>query len=197
MAVAGHDTMTRFDHAARVLRLAKEMTEIAADEMARVSHGMRIRVGIHTGKLVGVVLGGRCPRYSLHGEMLDELCLIERCGSPMRVQISEATYNAIQETEAGSDMDLVKGFRYLGEQTDPGTGLRTKVWFAELGDWKTASEPNRLPVERESLPVSKDNQTKLPYRDVAIVPEVISEEDSQSEDPDGSLEQQGLLPEDR
>ncbi len=55
-----------------------------------------IRIGIHTGKVVGGVVGIKKYIYDVFGDTINTACRMEQNSEPMRVNLSEATYSIIK-----------------------------------------------------------------------------------------------------
>ena len=51
-------------------------------------HTLHARVGIHTGKVLGGVIGSQLPRYQLFGSAVDEVQLMESSSEPGKVRAS-------------------------------------------------------------------------------------------------------------
>ncbi len=88
-------------------RHAAQMT-LAAQEIIRFMHrrnqaaaakGRRewqIRIGLHSGKVVGGVVGIRKYSYNVFGDAINTASRVEANSQPMRINISEATYQLIK-----------------------------------------------------------------------------------------------------
>lgn len=74
-----------------VAALALEMLTIARDFEARPRHSLKIRIGVHTGPVVGGVVGTKTPRFCLFGETVNLAARMEKASVPMQALISEAT----------------------------------------------------------------------------------------------------------
>ena len=98
------------DEAFNCLQIAIEMQNILAEENARspaVGVGqLRMRIGIHTGKIVGGLIGTKVVRYDIIGQ---DVLFAKKIGSNAdagTISISEETFKLIQGrvTEAGTFM---------------------------------------------------------------------------------------------
>ncbi|GIL96581.1 hypothetical protein Vretimale_2365 [Volvox reticuliferus] len=60
---------------------------------------VQLRIGIHTGPVVGGVLGAKTPRFSIYGDTVNVASRMESHGLPGKIHISDASYNRIMERE--------------------------------------------------------------------------------------------------
>lgn len=69
------------------------------------------RVGLHTGKIVGGVVGVRKYIYDIFGDSINVAARMEQHSEPMRINMSQVTYNLIKDNISCIERDpiLVKG----------------------------------------------------------------------------------------
>lgn len=79
-------------HAAAVTAFAIEMLHEIDRFCAEANVSLQMRIGIHTGKVVGGVVGIKKPRYLIWGHHTVVANMMESRGVPGRVQISEDTF---------------------------------------------------------------------------------------------------------
>jgi adenylate cyclase len=88
------------DHAERTVRAALQMQKALAQRMlANAAAGrpvFQMRLGIHTGPVVAGVVGSRKFAYDIWGDTVNIAARMESSGRAGEVNISEATYRAIQ-----------------------------------------------------------------------------------------------------
>jgi adenylate cyclase len=102
------------DHAARVVDLALAMIDVAAEE-GRELGDLRLRVGIHSGPVIGGVIGQHKFAFDIWGETVNIASRLESQGVPGRVQVSDKTWRNVErayEAEARGPV-LVRGYGLL------------------------------------------------------------------------------------
>jgi class 3 adenylate cyclase len=96
------------DHAARVVDLGLAMIDVARQE-SRPSAELRIRVGVHSGPVIGGVIGHRKFTFDIWGETVNIASRLESQGIPGRVHISAVTWRNVEdlfEAEPRGPIDL-------------------------------------------------------------------------------------------
>jgi len=84
------------DHAQALTRLALDMrSHFEALEPVR-GHRVNFRIGIHSGPVVGGVIGTHKFQYDIWGDTVNTAARMESHGSPGRVQVSAATHEIIR-----------------------------------------------------------------------------------------------------
>ncbi|GLE06727.1 hypothetical protein PINS_up016212 [Pythium insidiosum] len=84
-------------HAAAVAAFAVEMLHEIERFCADARVALQMRIGLHTGKVVGGVVGIKKPRYLIWGHHTVVANLMESRGTPGRVQLSEDTYQHLRQ----------------------------------------------------------------------------------------------------
>lgn len=82
------------DHAARVVDLGLEMIDVAVREGANVG-GLRLRIGVHSGPVVGGVIGHRKFAFDIWGDTVNIASRLESSANPNRVHVSDTTWRLI------------------------------------------------------------------------------------------------------
>jgi adenylate cyclase len=98
-------------HAARSVGLALDMIALLAETSARLGRQLELRIGIHTGPVVGGVIGKNKFAYDFWGDTVNTASRMESHGLAGRVHISEETKREIAdfyETEERGKIE-VKG----------------------------------------------------------------------------------------
>lgn len=86
------------NHAAAVAAMAVEMQETLAEFNAQTNQNISLRIGIHTGPVVAGVIGLKKFAYDLWGDTVNTASRMESHGIPNGIQISEATYEQLQDS---------------------------------------------------------------------------------------------------
>jgi class 3 adenylate cyclase len=84
------------DHAARVVDLGLAMIDVASEESGRIAD-LRLRVGVHSGPVIGGVIGHRKFAFDIWGETVNIASRLESQGIPGRVHVSAATWRDVQD----------------------------------------------------------------------------------------------------
>ncbi len=93
MAAAGIPSH-RPDHAVAAVSFARDIIDAMSDD--RVSKaGLKIRVGLHTGPVIAGLIGKKRSVYDVWGETVNLASRLESTGVAGKIQISEATRDAI------------------------------------------------------------------------------------------------------
>ena len=99
------------EHAARTVGLAMEMISLLAETSARLGRPLELRIGIHTGPVVGGVIGKNKFAYDFWGDTVNTASRMESHGLAGRIHISEETkleISDLYETEQRGEIQ-VKG----------------------------------------------------------------------------------------
>jgi class 3 adenylate cyclase len=84
------------DHAARVVDLGLAMIEVATEEGDGVAD-LKLRIGVHSGPVIGGVIGHRKFAFDIWGETVNIASRLESQGIPGRVLVSDATWRHVEE----------------------------------------------------------------------------------------------------
>jgi len=84
------------DHAARVVDLGLAMIDVARQEGRRLAD-LRLRVGVHSGPVIGGVIGHRKFAFDIWGETVNIASRLESQGMPGRVHVSAATWRNVED----------------------------------------------------------------------------------------------------
>jgi class 3 adenylate cyclase len=90
------------DHAARVVDLGLAMIEAASQEGGRMAD-LQLRVGVHSGPVIGGVIGHRKFAFDVWGETVNVASRLESNGIAGRVQVSARTWALVEDRFHGED----------------------------------------------------------------------------------------------
>ncbi|OQY59262.1 MAG: hypothetical protein B6245_07675 [Desulfobacteraceae bacterium 4572_88] len=105
-------------HAENVMMAAIEIIQYLEKRNKGAEKKWRIRVGIHTGKVVGGVVGVKKYIYDVFGDTINTASRMESNSEPMRINISEVTYHILKDK-----------FHFIERDTLPVKGKGTMKMF--------------------------------------------------------------------
>jgi len=99
------------NHAPDVSRMALEMLKFIEDFNRTENMNLQIRIGIHSGAVIGGIIGPKKFTFDLWGDTVNLASRLETTGLPGKIQVSQTTYELLQKDfifEAREPID-VKG----------------------------------------------------------------------------------------
>jgi class 3 adenylate cyclase len=84
------------DHAARVVELGLAMIDVAEQEGDRIGD-LQLRIGVHSGPVIGGVIGHRKFAFDIWGETVNVASRLESQGVRNRVHVSAATWRRVED----------------------------------------------------------------------------------------------------
>jgi len=97
LAVSGITPQQRKAHVANMLNAALEIIYFLKRRNDESEHHWEIRAGIHTGSLVGGIVGVKKYIYDIFGDTVNTAARLEQHSSPMRINVSHAVFEAVQD----------------------------------------------------------------------------------------------------
>ena len=95
LAVSGMP-LKNIDHAENMVNASIEIKNYLEDRNNSSEVKWRIRIGIHTGKVVGGIVGVRKYIYDVFGDTINTASRMESNSEPMRINVSETTYKILK-----------------------------------------------------------------------------------------------------
>lgn len=84
------------EHAKRVVGAALEIRDYLINRNRTNKYKWQVRIGIHSGELVGGIVGCKKYIYDIFGDSVNIASRMESNSKPMGINISESTYNLIK-----------------------------------------------------------------------------------------------------
>jgi class 3 adenylate cyclase/sensor domain CHASE-containing protein len=132
MAVSGIENESAQVSAVQIAKLAFDMLKVTEGFVSKHGLQIQIRVGIHSGDLVGAVVGFKMPHFCLCGDTVNTASRMESNSLPMKIHVSDYTAQLIQASGSKS-MTLVD----RGEINIKGKGVMRTFWLEK----SQSSEP--------------------------------------------------------
>lgn len=98
MAVCGMPQKNT-QHAEMMLRASLEILQYIAERNKSSQLQWKMRIGLHSGTVVGGIVGVKKYIYDVFGDTINTASRMESNSVPMRVNISEQTYHLLKDTE--------------------------------------------------------------------------------------------------
>ena len=96
------------DHAKNMMNASIEIKNYLENRNNSSEVKWRIRIGIHTGKVVGGIVGVRKYIYDVFGDTINTASRMESNSEPMRINISETTYNILKDNYSFVEREAIK-----------------------------------------------------------------------------------------
>lgn len=108
MVIAGTKG-THPDHANKIAMCAIEMNDALSRISSKMGYPLQLRSGIHSGSIIGGVIGEKNPIYDYWGKTVNTASRLEHASLPGEIQISEATFWRVRQRfncEARGEIEL-------------------------------------------------------------------------------------------
>jgi class 3 adenylate cyclase len=96
------------DHPDAVAAMALDMVQTAREVQIADGEYVRVRIGIHTGPVIGGVIGRKRLHYDVFGETVNVASRIESNSAPERILVSESTHKRIQRNFSTQPNDVLE-----------------------------------------------------------------------------------------
>ncbi|MEA3477506.1 MAG: adenylate/guanylate cyclase domain-containing protein, partial [Bacteroidota bacterium] len=95
-------------HARNIIDAAIKIRKYLEKRNAKASIKWRIRIGIHSGKVVGGVVGVRKYIYDVFGDTINTTSRMESNSEPMQINVSETTYEMVKDHYGFTPREIVE-----------------------------------------------------------------------------------------
>jgi class 3 adenylate cyclase len=97
------------NHAPAIVQMALEMQKFIAEFNRAENTNLQIRIGIHSGAVIGGIIGPKKFTFDLWGDTVNFASRLESTGVPGKIQVSQATYELVKNAfqfEAGEPFEM-------------------------------------------------------------------------------------------
>ncbi len=95
-------------HAREMVAAAIEIRDYMQERKRARGSGWDIRIGVHSGRLVGGIVGIKKYIYDVFGDTINTASRMETCSAPMRINVSETTYALVKDDFSFTPRDPIE-----------------------------------------------------------------------------------------
>jgi len=96
------------NHAFNIARASIEIMDFMQKRFDSRENGWEIRIGLHTGSVVGGIVGEKKYIYDVFGDTVNTSSRMESNSKPMHLNVSETTYNILKEKFVFTKRDSIE-----------------------------------------------------------------------------------------
>lgn len=96
------------DHASRLTAAALDIARYLDERNASSGQTWQVRAGIHSGQVVGAIVGTKKYLYDIFGDAVNTASRMEACSEPMKVNVSADTWAQIQGDFQGTERGRIE-----------------------------------------------------------------------------------------
>ncbi|MDA3812264.1 MAG: response regulator [Spirochaetaceae bacterium] len=85
------------DHAKNIINAAIEIRDYLEERKAQTNQNWEARIGIHSGRVVGAIVGTKKYIYDIFGDSVNTASRMESHSEPNRINISETTWSLVKD----------------------------------------------------------------------------------------------------
>lgn len=132
IAIAGGRLDDGGDGVEKAIRISSEILKASSEIAGPDGRLLRLRVGIHTGRLVAGNIGRMSTRFCIFGDAVNVASRMQSAGKSNCVTMSDETRSRAVEEGMSPDYTVDMGFHMI-----KGKGLM-RIWALKTGSWPTS-----------------------------------------------------------
>jgi len=139
------DALSDVEGARRAADMALAMVESMQSFKTAEGRTLEIRVGLHTGSLIGTVTGvEKMPHYSLIGDTVNTASRMETTGEPSKIHVSNTTAMLLQHANNLAFPTTPYELKCRGAVVVKGKGSMTTYWLSQAHEAASDGKTDEL-----------------------------------------------------